>query len=291
MHVGFIGLGQMGRPIAENILAAGYRLSVYNRTVSKAGSLIESGAELATTPLAAAKADMLFTMVTDDAALDQLFFEDGLIEAMPRTTLHVTMSTIGTACGARLRDAHATLGRPFVAAPVLGRPDRAAEAMLFVLAAGDRQQVELCAPVFESISQRWFFLGPDPQAAIVAKIANNFLVGCVIESLAQAFTICDTHGLCRSEFLNAITETIFNAPIYKIYGGMMAEHQYLPPACPPAIGIKDMHLAMDAAATSGHELPLARLVKDHLENAVADGYVHHDWSVLGAEEMKWKMPS
>ena len=290
MHVGFIGLGQMGRPIAENILAAGYRLSVYNRTVAKTRSLVEAGAELAKTPLAAAQADLLFTMVTDDAALDQLFFEDGLIDAMPRTTIHVTMSTIGAACGARLRDAHGAMGRPFVAAPVLGRPDRAAEAMLFVLAAGDRRHVDLCAPVFESISQRWFFLGPDPQSAIVAKIANNFLLGCVIESLAQAYTICDTHGLPRQEFLNAITETIFDAPIYRIYGGMMADHRYLPPACPPAIGIKDMRLAMDAAATSGHDLPLARLVKDHLDNAVANGYADHDWSILGADVMKWKTP-
>ena len=291
MHVGFIGLGQMGRPIAGNILAAGYPLTVYNRTAANAASIVDAGAELAATPLAAAQADLLFTMVTDDDAIDQVFFKDGLIDTMPKTTLHVTMSTIGAACGMRLRDAHAALGRPFVAAPVLGRPDRAAEAMLVVLAAGRREQVDRCVPVFEAVSQRWFFLGPDPLSAIVAKIANNFLLGCAIESLAQAYTICDGHGLPRGEFLDVVTETLFGASAYRIYGRMMAEHRYIPPACPPAIGIKDMRLALDAAAGAGHDLPLARMVRDHLESAVADGLSEHDWSVLGSEEMKWKDPS
>ncbi len=291
MHVGFIGLGQMGRPIAENILAAGFPLTVYNRTPEKTRSIVDAGAEPAATPLAAAQADLLFTMVTDDYAIDQVFFEDGLIDAMPKTTLHVTMSTIGAACGKRLRDAHAALGRPFVAAPVLGRPDRAAEAMLFILAAGSREQVDRCVPVFEAVSQRWFFLGSDPLSAVVAKIANNFLLGCAIESLAQAYTICDAHGLPRTEFLDVVTATLFDAPIYRIYGRMMAEHQYLPPACPPAIGIKDMRLALDASAGLGHDLPLARMVRDHLENAVNSGFSDHDWSVLGAEDMKWEMPS
>ncbi len=291
MHIGFIGLGQMGRPIAENILAAGHGLTVYNRTVARTRSLVEAGAELAATPLAAAEADLLLTMVTGDAALDQLFFEDGLIDTMPKTTLHVSMSTIGATCGKRLRDAHAGVGRPFVAAPVLGRPDRAAEALLFVFAAGNRQDVDRCVPVFESISQRWFFLGNDPQSAVVAKIANNFLLGCVIESMAQAYTICDAHGLSRREFFDAISATLFDAPAYSVYGRMMAEHQFLPPACPPAIGIKDMRLALEAAAGSGHDVPLARMVKDHLENAVANGLAERDWSVLGAEEMKWNVPS
>ncbi len=289
MKVGFIGLGHMGHPMAQNILGAGHELTVYNRTAAKARGLIDAGARLADTPLDAAQADILMTMVTDDSALDQIFFEYGLIDSMPTSTIHVTMSTISASCGSRLRDAHATIGRPFVAAPVLGRPDRAAEARLFVLCSGPEEHVKHCAPVFEAISQRQFYLGSEPVAAIIAKIANNFLLGCVIESMAEAYTICDAHGLPRGDFLHAITETIFGAPVYSIYGGMMAEHSYLPPACPPAIGIKDMHLALDAAAAGGNDMPLARLVAEHLDDAVSKGFAGHDWSVLGSNENKWPL--
>jgi len=105
--------------------------------------------------------------------------------------------------------------------------------------------------------------------------------------MAEAYTICDTHGLSRSDFLHVITETIFGAPIYSIYGGMMADHRYLPPACPPAIGIKDMQLALDSAVVGGKDMPLARLVSEHLADAVSRGFAEHDWSVLGSDENKW----
>ena len=287
MKVGIIGLGQMGYPIAQNILSAGHELTVYNRTAAKARGLVNAGARLAGSPLEAAQTDVLVTMVTDDSALKQIFFEYGLMDSMPMSTIHVTMSTISASCGSHLRDAHAAIGRPFVAAPVLGRPDRAADALLFILCSGPEEHIKRCVPVFEVISQRQFYLGSDPVAAIVAKIANNFLIGCVIESMAEAYTVCDTHGLSRSDFLHVITETIFGAPIYSIYGGMMADHRYLPPACPPAIGIKDMQLALDAAAAGGKDMPLARLVSEHLADAVSRGFAEHDWSVLGSDENKW----
>jgi 3-hydroxyisobutyrate dehydrogenase-like beta-hydroxyacid dehydrogenase len=288
MKVGLIGLGQMGEPIGHNILAARHELTIYNRTVEKCRALEAAGAKQALTPLDAAGGDILITMVTDDKALEEIMFSKGLMAGMPETTIHVSCSTISIECAKRLRDAHLAQSRPFVSAPVVGRPDRAKEGLLFLLTSGDPSALELCRPVFESFSQREYNLNNDPVSAVAAKIANNFLVGCVIESLAEAYSIVDGNGIDRQAFHSFLTETVFSAPIYEVYGGLMVENTYLPPACPPAIGQKDMKLALQAGKISGHDLPIARIVEQHLQSAVENGFGAHDWSVLGSKAVAWK---
>ena len=138
MSIAFIGLGSMGTGIAANLLKAGHEVTVWNRTAGKAGDLIAAGATEAATPRdAASDAAVVMTMLADDPALlSVLHGEDGLLRGLPQKCLHVSMSTIGVATSDVVADLHAKYGQRYLAAPVFGRPDAAAAAKLFVVAAG-----------------------------------------------------------------------------------------------------------------------------------------------------------
>ena len=148
MQVGFIGLGRMGSPIAANLLAAGHDLTVYNRTKAKAERLVKRGARLAKTPGDAARGHVVITMLADDHAVDQaVFAKDGVLAALARGAIHVSMSSISVALSERLDAAHREKRQEFVSAPVFGRPDAAASANLFVVPGGKARVIEVPATV------------------------------------------------------------------------------------------------------------------------------------------------
>src|SRR5512142_726099 len=149
MRVAFIGLGQMGRPMAQNLLRAGHELTVYNRTSSRADELARNGAKIADSPAnAAAGCEALLTMLADDGALEQLLFAGAALDALPAGAVHVSCSTISVELSRRLAQEHSRRGQKYAAAPVLGRPDAAAAQKLFILAAGDDETLARCEPLF-----------------------------------------------------------------------------------------------------------------------------------------------
>src|ERR1700731_5494076 len=150
MDVGFIGLGHMGTPMARNLLKAVHRLTVYNRTRSKAEALAREGAQVADRVADACKGDALITMLADDAAVEGVVFGDGgALSALPRNAIHISMSTISVALSDRLAEAHGKAGQGYVAAPVFGRPEAAAAARLFIIAAGAGATLARGQPVFD----------------------------------------------------------------------------------------------------------------------------------------------
>jgi 3-hydroxyisobutyrate dehydrogenase-like beta-hydroxyacid dehydrogenase len=151
MRVGVIGLGSMGAPVARNLIGAGHALTVYNRTRSRADEFGPLGAHVADTPAeAAADAEALVSMLSDDGAVEETTFEPGgVLESLPAGAVHVSMSTISVALSRRLAEAHASRSQHYVAAPVFGRPDAASAAKLFVVAGGPVEQVERCRPIFD----------------------------------------------------------------------------------------------------------------------------------------------
>src|SRR5881296_1759084 len=181
MKVGFIGLGHMGTGMAANLLRAGHEVTVYNRTPGKAQGLVAQGARAAAGVADACGGDAVVTMLADDGAVEgAVFGEKGVIGSLGKGAIHVSMSTISVALSERLSAAHANAGQRFVAAPVFGRPEMAAAAKLFIVAAGAPDAVDACLPLFEAMGQKTFPIGDQPKAANLVKLSGNFLSASVI---------------------------------------------------------------------------------------------------------------
>ncbi len=181
MKVGFIGLGHMGTGMAANLLRAGHEVTVYNRTPGKAQGLVAQGARAAAGVADACGGDAVVTMLADDGAVEgAVFGEKGVIGSLGKGAIHVSMSTISVALSERLTAAHANAGQRFVAAPVFGRPEMAAAAKLFIVAAGAPDAVDACLPLFEAMGQKTFPIGDQPKAANLVKLSGNFLSASVI---------------------------------------------------------------------------------------------------------------
>ena len=282
MKVGFIGMGNMGAAIAANLINAGHTLAVYNRTKSKAENLKASGARIADTPGGAASdADVVITMLADDRALEAMCFgDDGILENLPAVAIHVSMSTISVALSRKLADAHKGKNQKYVAAPVFGRPDAAAAAKLFVVAAGESATIEKCRELFKAIGQRTFEVGEEPQAANLFKLNGNFLITTVIESLAETFALVRKSGYDQFKFLEVMTESLFNAPIYKTYGKIVASGQFEPPGFKLPLGLKDNRLVLAAAEEQSVPMPIATLVGNNFLTAISQGLGESDWSAF-----------
>jgi len=283
MKVGFIGLGQMGAGMAANLLRAGHEVTVYNRTRSKTGPLVAQGATLATTIADACRGEAVFTMLADDAAVERVAFDTGgIVQSLHRGAIHISSSTISVALAERLTAAHTDAGQRFVSAPVFGRPDAAAAAKLFVVAAGSPQDVSTVAPLLDAIGQKTFVVSDAPKAANLVKLSGNFLIGSVIESLGEAMALVSKGGVDPHRYLDMLTSTLFGAPIYKTYGALIAGRKFEPAGFAAPLGQKDIRLALAAADDLRVPLPIAGLLRDRFLTLLANGGETLDWSAVGA---------
>jgi len=282
MRVSVIGLGNMGHPIARNLLAAGVELTVWNRTAARADNLVAAGARLAPSVADAALGDVVITMLADDSALAHVAFDERLVDRLRAGAIHVSMSTISVGLAERLTASHGERDGQFVSAPVFGRPAAAAARQLFVVAAGNVGALDACQPLFDTIGQRTFRFGDRPSIANVVKLSGNFLIASMIESLGEAVALVRKAGIDPHAYLDMLTATLFAAPVYKTYGGLIVDERYRPAGFSLPLGLKDVTLAIDAARGLTMPLPIASLVRDHMLAALAHGDADADWSVLAA---------
>ncbi len=281
LRIAFIGLGNMGRPMARHLLAAGFPVTAWNRTRAHADALTAEGARGAPTPGdAAGAADIAITMLADDRALEDVVDDGGLLESLPRDAVHVSMSTISVEIADRLTAAHAARGSVFVSAPVFGRPEAAADRKLFVVAAGPQEALDRCQPVFDAVGQRTFRVGERPSAANVVKLSGNFLIASVIEGLGEAFALARKSGIDPAVYLDLLTSTLFTAPVYKTYGSLIAARRYRPAGFKMVLGLKDVSLVLDAARAAAVPMPFASVVRDRILTAIAQGGSDDDWSAV-----------
>jgi 3-hydroxyisobutyrate dehydrogenase-like beta-hydroxyacid dehydrogenase len=281
MQVGFIGLGRMGSGIAGNLLKAGHEVTVYNRTRAKAEPLAAQGAKVADSPAAPCKGDAVFTMLADDAAVEGVVHgEDGVLAGLAQDAIHISSSTISVALSKRLAAAHAKAGQRYIAAPVFGRPDAAAAGQLFVVAAGSTDAVQAAAPLFEAMGQRTFVVSQTPDAANLVKLSGNFLIASVIESLGEAMALVGKAGVDKHQYVDILTSTLFGAPVYKTYGGLIADAAFEPAGFAAPLGLKDMRLTLAAAEELRVPLPLASLLRDRFLTLLAQGGDKLDWSAI-----------
>ncbi|MHB1332762.1 MAG: NAD(P)-dependent oxidoreductase [Sulfuriferula sp.] len=283
MKAGFIGLGKMGAGMASRLCQAGYELTVYNRSRERLQPLIAAGAKAAQNIAEVCDADVVFTMLANDAALSEVTLGPaGILEHLKPDAIHVSCSTVSVALSAQLANAHSEKQQGFIAAPVFGRPDAAAAGKLFMVAAGKPELIARVQPLLDILGQRTFVVSDDPEKANLVKLSGNFLIATVIESLGEAMALVEKGGVDRHQYLDLLTSSIFNVPLYKNYGTMIADRHFDPAGFAAHLGQKDMRLVLTAAEDLKVPLPFASILRDRFLDLAAHGGDHLDWSAVGS---------
>ena len=288
MKVGFIGLGRMGSAIAANVAKADHDLVVYNRSPEKAKPLAELGAAVAgSVAEACAGREVVITMLAHDAALESDTLADGgIVASLPAGAIHMPMGTHGVHIMRTLGEAHAEAGQILVAAPVLGRPDVAAAGQLGIVPAGPTEAVARCQELFEVIGRRTFDAGTNPESAASIKVANNFVLGCAIEAMGEGMALIRKFGVDPEVFYDVMTDGLFAAPAYKVYGDIIAKEDYGRVGITAVLGLKDANLALAAGEAASVPLPSGNVWRDRLIGAIARGDGDKDWSVMALEQAR-----
>ena len=281
MNIGFIGLGHMGSAMAANLVRAGHVVTVFNRNADKRQPLLDLGAREAGSIADACLPGAVITMLADDEALRQVTLGDGGILAQLRHGgTHISMSTVSVELTRHLGGAHEHERQRFVAAPVFGRPDMAAAGKLFILAAGQAETLRACQPLFDAMGQRTFPLGAEPAAASLVKLTGNFMLAATIETLGEALALLDKAGIDPAGFVELLTSTLFPAPAYRTYGGLIAERRFQPAGFAAPLGHKDVRLLLAASEALHVPMPVASLLNDRVHRLIAQGGGQLDWSAI-----------
>ncbi len=263
--IGFVGLGAMGLPMAANLLAAGFHLTVYNRTASKAEPLVAKGAHRAARAGDVAHpGGVVVSMLADDASLTALVTgEDALAEHLAPDGIHLSMSTVSPATTRELAAYHASHGSVMVAAPVFGRPNAAQAKQLRICVSGPADAKTKVKPILEAMGPEIFDFGDN-----------------VGEANGEALAMMRKSGVDPIAALDMFAKTIFAAPVYQGYGPLIAHGRFTPAEFRLPLGLKDIDLALQTATAATAPLPLACLLRDRFVSAIAKGRSDLDWSAI-----------
>ena len=288
-RVGLVGLGAMGSPMADNLRAAGYALTVFDKNTNAVEAQVALGAQPADSPAqAAAGADAVITMVPNDAVLREVVCDPktGLLGAMRQGSVHVSCSTVHPDTSRELAELHAASGSAYVGAPIFARADGVANRLASFCVGGPAAAVAAARPLLEANANGVFEFGEDPGAGNVVKICGNFLIASTIESCAEALSLAEKSGLDRSKVMTMLNTTIFDCLIYKGYGDRVAQRSHVPgeplvgPGFQLELGLKDVTLALDVAHKVNAPMPFASTLHDRFLGSLARGRGQMDWSAI-----------
>jgi 3-hydroxyisobutyrate dehydrogenase-like beta-hydroxyacid dehydrogenase len=274
MSVGFIGLGSMGIAMARNLAKAGHDVRAWNRS-----PLDAAGLTLVKTAREAFQADVVFTMLSDDAALRAVVLDGALLEDARKGAVHVGCSTISIAFAEELTKRHAEAGVGYVSAPVFGRPDVAAAAQLNLVAGGAESAIAKVAPLLAAIGKKTWVMGDQPAQANAAKIAGNMMIGMAIGAMSEATLLAEGNGVAPKAFFELVLDALFGCRVYQSYSAKIVAEEYSP-GFKMSLGLKDLRLATEAAERAGKHLPILKTVRDQMTEAVHAGLGDKDWSAL-----------
>ncbi len=288
MKVGFIGLGRMGQGMAGRLLAAGHDLLVYDQKEENLRVLHAAGAAIADSIATVChERQVVISMLPHDAALEAVVNgTGGLADSMSVETAHMAMGTHSVDQINATNQSHADAGQIFIAAPVLGRPDLAASGELSIVPAGPAAAVDSFQPLYDAMSKQTFRVGEQPQSSAAVKIANNFLLGSVIENMGEAFSLVRKLGVEPELFFEVMMKGLFGAPAFKIYGPMIAEQKWDSHGATAVIGLKDADLVVAAAESAEMSVPSVHIWRGHLLKAIERGEGHLDWAVMAREQFR-----
>jgi len=283
MKIGFIGLGSLGTPIAINLKESGHDVYVYNRTASKTTALTAKGAVACESIAALAKqCSIVFTIVSDDAALRSICEDgQGLIQHLPGGGIHVSMSTILPQTAADLAALHQQHDQHYLAAPVFGRPDAASAKKLNYAIAGATAIRQTIEPLLkEAGGAGVFHFGENITAANTVKLCGNFLIASALEAMGESIVLAGESGVDAQAMWQMFSQTLFNTPLYHNYSNIILRQQFEPAAFTAKLGLKDINLVLQQAAAVQQPMPLAGLLKKHMQALVDGGKDQIDWSAI-----------
>jgi 3-hydroxyisobutyrate dehydrogenase-like beta-hydroxyacid dehydrogenase len=261
--VGLIGLGLMGRPMGLNLLKAGYSLTVWNRTSSRAESLVAAGANLAGSPReVAAASDLLITIVSDPPALEAVLWgasgagqDSGAIGALRPGSIYIDSSTVSPSLARKIAADCVKRKVSFLDAPVTGGTWGAEKGELVFMVGGDAEVVKAAEPVFSVMGKRWFHLGPNGAGQTI-KLAMNLILALQVDALAEALALVTASGLQGEKLIDVLQSSMARAGVLDVKAPVMLKGEY-PPSFPLRLMHKDMGLALDLAKDTGVVLPAA----------------------------------
>lgn len=278
MKLAFLGLGKMGSAVARLLVQHGADLAVWNRTASHAEALASEGANVARTAAEAVSgADVIFTMVMDDPALESLLYEQKVLDAISKGAIHVSLSTLSVALSKKLAEEHARRGQHFVGAPVFGRPHIAEQGKLWIAVGGAKDAVDKVRPVLEQFSRGITVISEHPWSAHAVKLGGNFLITSMIAGLSETFVYAEAMGVEPSIFLETVNQALFQSHFYEMYGNIML-HPREKPGSTIALGEKDTRLFREAAHGEHVKTPLADLFLANFHRAIEAGMKDQDWA-------------
>jgi 3-hydroxyisobutyrate dehydrogenase-like beta-hydroxyacid dehydrogenase len=288
MKVGFVGLGRMGQGMARRILDSGHDLFVFDLVATLTAPFAAAGARAATSigELCAGRDVVVTMLVEDKAIIDVALGAGGLCDSLSRGAIHLVMGTHGVATVRQLDVRHREAGQILVAAPVLGRPDLAAAGQLGIVAAGPDEAVRRCEPLLSVMGRKTFLAGAKPESATAIKLANNAVLGCAMVAMAEGFSLVRKYGVEPQVFQDVMTEGLFSAPAYKVYGQKMVDESYDQVGSPIHVGLKDANLIAAAADLARVPMPSHNVYHDRLLGAVAHGDGDRDQAVLAREQAR-----
>jgi len=255
-NVGFIGLGLMGKPMAQNLLRAGFPLTVWNRTKSKADDLVRAGARLAANPREmAAQSDVLITIVSDPPALEEVLFASGSLEALRKGTILIDSSTVSPDTERRVAAACAERGVDFLDAPVTGGTWGAEKGELVFMVGGDAKVLDRAKPVLEAMGKKFFLLGPNGAGQTV-KLGMNLLLALEIDAWAESLALVTKAGVPAERLIEVMQSSMGHARLLDVKTPLMLKNEY-PASFPLRLMHKDLRLALELAREHGTRLPAA----------------------------------
>lgn len=285
--IGFIGLGRMGTAMAANLAEAGYRVVGYIRHPERSLEFAALGISAVTEMTSVLGCEIVISMLPDDAALRDVVFGSeavgvhGLATGLAVGAIHLSMSTISPSCASEMAAEHVLRGQGYVAAPVFGNPDAATARELFIVAAGVAEQIERCQPLLDVLGQKTFSVGADPAVANVIKLAGNVMTAVTLEIIGEVVALARKRGVDPELLMTVLTGTMYAGRAHRIYGSMIARQQYAAGGFVLPLAFKDVRLALTEAEAAAVPMPLVSAVRDRMLTAMANGYGHLDWSVLG----------
>ncbi len=278
-RVGFIGLGHMGAAMARRLVNAGYEVTVWSRSSRHVGDLVADGAIRAESPAGPIATGHLFSMLANEDVVREVL-PPALLRLAPPGFVHVNHATISAAAAEEFAAQAAADGYRYVAAPVIGRPDAAAAGALVILAAGPADAVAASMPMLEVMGRRVWPYGPAAPAANLAKISVNYLIVHALQALAESITLLERNGLDTGQFIQVISDSFFPGPVYGGYGNAIARGNYTPPGFTTVLGLKDLMLAIQAAAAANVHLPTAAVLREIFEATVSQVGEDLDWAAI-----------
>ena len=280
MKIGFMGLGLMGRGMAGRLLDAGNELIVCNRTASVADALRARGARVAATPLELLDAEVVVSMLADDAAVEAMCITSGFAARLPAGRLHLNMATVSLRMAKRLTQLHREGGSDYAAAPVFGRPAAAEKGQLDIVAGGAAAALKRCEPLFAAMGKSVFIAGEEPATANIVKIARNYMLAAAVESMGEAFALVRKSGVDAKAFYELVTTTSFTGSSYRNYGQLMVERNFDNASFTLKLGLKDVELALAAGGDTQVPLPLAGVIREQHLGALNAGFGDKDWASM-----------